>query len=236
MSSDKSLIIIPTYDERDNVEAISREALAALPSAEILFVDDGSPDGTGDVLDSMVAEEPRIHVLHREGKLGLGTAYLRGFEYALERDYDFVFEMDADFSHDPAYLPQMYERAVAGADVVIGSRYVAGGGTDNWGVGRRLISKAGGIYARAVLGMPVQDPTAGFVCYRRRALEVLELESVRSNGYSFQIEMKYRAHRAGLRIEEFPIVFHDRRVGESKMSRAIFVEAMWMVWRLRLGR
>jgi dolichol-phosphate mannosyltransferase len=175
-------------------------------------------------------------VLHRAGKLGLGTAYLEGFRWALARDYDLIGEMDADFSHDPRYLPDMMKCIHEGADVAIGSRYVEGGGTVNWGIGRQVISRAGGHYARTVLGVNLRDLTSGFVLYRREALEGIDLDSVRSNGYSFQIEMKHRAHRAGLTLREVPIVFEDRRVGQSKMSRAIVMEALWMVWKLRLGR
>ena len=232
----RALLIVPTYNEVDNVERVAAEFLAPVPGVELLFVDDASPDGTGALIDRIRAEEPRVHVLHRTGKLGLGTAYLAGFRWALERDYRLVVEMDADFSHDPRYLPEILAAAEAGADLVVGSRYVEGGGTRNWGLGRRLISRAGGRYARTVLGLDVHDMTAGFVCYRREALERLDLSSIKSNGYSFQIEMKYRAHRAGLRIVEVPIVFEDRRVGQSKMSRAIVAEALWMVWKLRLGR
>jgi dolichol-phosphate mannosyltransferase len=232
----RALIIVPTYNERDNVEHVATEFLAPVAGAELLFVDDASPDGTGSILDEIAAREPRVHVMHRPGKLGLGTAYLDGFRWALERSYRLVVEMDADFSHDPRYLPRLVERAEAGDDVVIGSRYIAGGGTINWGLGRQFISRAGGRYARTVLGFEVMDPTSGFVCYRRETLERIELDAVRSNGYGFQIEMKYRAHRAGLRLVEVPIVFEDRRVGQSKMSGSIVAEALWMVWRLRLGR
>ena len=187
------------------------------------------------LIDRLRADDPRVHVLHRAGKLGLGTAYLDGFRWALARDYPLVVEMDADFSHDPRHLPELLAAIEAGADVAVGSRYVEGGGTRNWGLGRRLISRAGGRYARTVLGVDVRDMTAGFVCYRREALERIDLDAIKSNGYSFQIEMKYRAHRAGLRIAEVPIVFEDRRVGQSKMSRAIVVEALWKVWSLRFG-
>jgi dolichol-phosphate mannosyltransferase len=234
--SNLALVIIPTYNERDNVAAIAPQVLAAAPDVHILFVDDNSPDGTGAVLDDMAAAEPRVHVLHRAGKLGLGTAYLEGFRWGLARGYAYLFEMDADFSHDPRYLPVMLERARAGVDMVIGSRYVAGGGTVNWGILRQIISRGGGLYARTVLGVPIRDLTAGFICYRRQVLETLDLDGIRSSGYGFQIEMKYRVLQAGFRVEEVPIVFEDRRVGQSKMSRKIFVEALTMVWRLRLGR
>jgi dolichol-phosphate mannosyltransferase len=232
----RALLIVPTYNEVENVARVAAEFLAPVPGCELLFVDDASPDGTGALLDRIRADDPRVHVLHRSGKLGLGTAYLDGFRWALARDYQLVIEMDADFSHDPRYLPDLVAAAEGGADVVVGSRYVGGGGTRNWGLGRRLISRAGGRYARSVLGVDVHDMTAGFVCYRRSALEQIDLGAIHSNGYSFQIEMKYRAHRAGLRIVEVPIVFEDRRVGQSKMSRAIVAEALWMVWKLRLGR
>jgi len=236
MSAPRALVIIPTYNEIDNVAEIAEAALAALDGGELLFVDDDSPDGTGARIDALAADEPRIHVLHRTGKLGLGTAYLEGFRWGLDHGFDYLIEMDADFSHDPKYLPALVERAVGGADMVVGSRYVEGGGTVNWGIGRQVISRAGGLYARAVLGLGVTDPTAGFVCYRRQTLEALDLDAIHSNGYSFQIEMKYRVAQAGMRIEEVPIVFVDRRVGQSKMSRAIFAEALLMVWKLRFGR
>jgi len=232
----RTLLIVPTYNEVENVARVAAEFLAPVKGSELLFVDDASPDGTGALIDRICAEDPRVHVLHRAGKLGLGTAYLDGFRWALGRDYRLVVEMDADFSHDPRHLPELVAAIDAGADLAVGSRYVDGGGTRNWGLGRRLISRAGGRYARTVLGVDVRDMTAGFVCYRREALERIDLDAITSNGYSFQIEMKYRAHRAGLRIVEVPIVFEDRRVGQSKMSRAIVAEALWMVWKLRLGR
>lgn len=232
----RALIIVPTYNERGNVEEVVRHFLPPLPGGEILFVDDNSPDGTGAVIDELAAADPRVHVLHRPGKLGLGTAYLDGFRWGLARGFDFLLEMDADFSHDPSYLPGMLARARAGADVVVGSRYVAGGGTRNWGVGRKLISRGGSLYARTVLGVRLRDLTSGFICYRRSALEAIDLDAITSNGYSFQIEMKFRALERGLTVVETPIVFVDRRIGQSKMSRKIFVEAMTKVWRLRLDR
>jgi dolichol-phosphate mannosyltransferase len=231
-----SLIVVPTYNERDNVEGVALRFLAALPGTDILFVDDNSPDGTGPLLDQIAAAEPRVHVMHRAGKLGLGTAYIEGFGWGLARGYDYLFEMDADGSHDPVYLPQMIALAEDGADAVIGSRYVPGGGTANWGIGRKIISRGGGLYARTILGVDIRDLTAGFMCWRRTALEAIELPTITSNGYSFQIEMKYRALRKGLRLVETPIMFMDRRVGQSKMSRAIFVEALFKVWVLRFGR
>jgi dolichol-phosphate mannosyltransferase len=210
--------------------------LGALPEGEVLFVDDNSPDGTGAVEDELAAADPRIHVMHRAGKLGLGTAYVEGFTWGLAHGFDYLFEMDADGSHDPRYLPQMLALAEDGAEVVVGSRYVPGGGTVNWGVGRKLISRGGSLYARTILGVDVRDVTAGFMCWRRGALEAIDLSTIRSNGYSFQIEMKYRALERGLRLVETPIIFVDRRVGQSKMSRAIFAEALMKVWALRLGR
>ncbi len=228
-----ALIVVPTYNERDNVREIAERLLAALPVADVLFVDDNSPDGTGAILDDMAAANRRVHVMHRAGKLGLGTAYIEGFGWGLARGYQYLFEMDADGSHDPKYLPQMLALVEDGADAAIGSRYVPGGGTENWGIGRQIISRGGGLYARTVLGIDVRDVTAGFMCWRRTALEVLDLPTISSNGYSFQIEMKYRAHKHGLKLVETPIVFIDRRVGQSKMSRAIFVEALVKVWALR---
>ncbi|HRI49066.1 MAG TPA: polyprenol monophosphomannose synthase [Pseudomonadota bacterium] len=231
----RTLIIIPTYNERDNLTSLHTQIHDALPAADILVVDDNSPDGTGQLADSLAAKHSYLKVLHRAGKLGLGTAYIAGFRYAIEHGYDYVFEMDADFSHDPCYLPSLLGAAVEGADVVIGSRRVPGGGTENWGLGRQLISSGGSLYARTILGLPIQDLTSGFKCFRRSVLEAIDLESVRSNGYSFQIEMTYRAIQRGFRVVEVPIVFVDRRAGQSKMSRSIFLEAMGMVWRMRLG-
>jgi dolichol-phosphate mannosyltransferase len=231
-----ALIVVPTYNEHDNVRGIAERLLAALPQADLLFVDDNSPDGTGAVLDELAGGEPRLHVMHRAGKLGLGTAYIEGFTWGLSRGYAYLFQMDADGSHDPKYLAQMLALAEDGADVVVGSRYVPGGGTENWGVGRQVISRGGGLYARSVLGVDLRDLTAGFMCWRRAALEAIDLTTITSNGYSFQIEMKYRAIKHGLRVVETPIVFVDRRVGQSKMSRAIFLEALIKVWRLRFGR
>lgn len=228
-----ALIVVPTYNEHDNVRGVAARFLAALPGSDLLFVDDNSPDGTGQLLDELAAAEPRIHVMHRAGKLGLGTAYVEGFGWGLARGYAYLFEMDADGSHDPKYLPQMLALAEDGADVVVGSRYVPGGGTENWGLGRKIISRGGGFYARTVLGIELRDVTAGFVCWRRAALEAIDLATITSNGYSFQIEMKYRAVNQRLRVVETPIVFIDRRVGQSKMSRAIFVEALLKVWALR---
>lgn len=231
----EALIIIPTYNERENLKSLCDQVLTALPSADLLIVDDKSPDGTGQLADQMAAENQRINVLHRSGKLGLGTAYIAGFRYALSKGYEFVFEMDADFSHDPVYLPALLGAAKDGAGVVIGSRRVPGGGTENWGLSRQLISAGGSLYARTILGLDVRDLTSGFKCFRREVLAAIDLDAVRSNGYSFQIEMTYRAVRKGFSVTEVPIIFIDRRAGQSKMSSKIFAEAMGMVWRLRFA-
>jgi dolichol-phosphate mannosyltransferase len=229
------LVIVPTYNERDNLPEIVAAVHQHLPEADLLVVDDNSPDGTGAVADEIAARDAKVHVLHRPGKQGLGVAYVAGFKWALARDYQFIFEMDCDFSHDPKYLPTLLARARAGADLVLGSRYVAGGGTVNWGPGRKLISRGGSLYARTVLGIGVRDLTGGFKCFRRATLEALDLDTVSAQGYGFQIEMTYRAIKRGFRVEEVPIVFVDRRVGQSKMSKKIFLEAFTLVWRLRLG-
>ena len=227
----KPLVIIPTYDERDNVQPIARAVLERLPEAEVLFVDDNSPDGTGDLLDGMARDNPRIHVLHREGKQGLGRAYIAGFKWSLARDYAYVFEMDADFSHDPAELPN-FIAAAQEADLVLGSRYIGGIRVMNWPMGRLLISTGAGKFVRLVTGLPIHDPTGGFKCFRREVLEAIALDKITSNGYSFQIEMTHTAWMKGFRIREIPITFEDRRAGYSKMSRAIAKEAFFMVLRL----
>jgi dolichol-phosphate mannosyltransferase len=227
-------IVVPTYNEADNiVELIPR--LLALPRFRILVVDDGSPDGTGALVAGFAEQSPRVGLLSRPGKMGLGSAYIAGFRRALAEGAEFIFEMDADFSHDPCYLPELLAAAEAGADLALGSRYVRGGGTTDWGLGRQLISRGGNLYAGIILGLRIADATGGFRCYRRRVLETLDLARVRSNGYAFQVEMAYRTRQAGFRITEVPIIFPDRRVGRSKMSRRIVVEALINVWRLRLG-
>jgi dolichol-phosphate mannosyltransferase len=233
--TERVLIIVPTYNEKDNLEPIIAAVEQALPVADFLVIDDNSPDGTGQLADALAARDPKVKVMHRPGKLGLGTAYLAGFRRALDDGYDYVFEMDADFSHDPKYLAPMLEVARTEGDMVVGSRYVAGGGTENWGALRKVISQGGSLYARTVLGVSTRDLTSGFICYRRALLEGIGLDTIRSNGYSFQIEMKYRAQKAGYRVVEHPIVFVDRRVGSSKMSRKIFVEALTMVWKMRFS-
>ena len=231
--SERALVIVPTYNERENVERLVATTLAQDPRLDVLIVDDGSPDGTGDIADSIAMREPRMHVLHRASKLGLGTAYLAGFAWALQRDYEYIFEMDADFSHDPAHIPQFLD-AIEHADLVLGSRYRNNRVTVvNWPVTRLLLSFFANIYARVITGLQLYDATGGFKCFRRKVLETIDLKSVRSNGYAFQIEMSFRAWKRGFRIVEIPIVFVDRTEGQSKMSKRIVREAIWMVWRLR---
>jgi dolichol-phosphate mannosyltransferase len=228
------LVVTPTYNERDNLPIFVRAVLEVAPEAHVLVVDDASPDGTGEVADAIVASDARVSVLHRPSKLGLGTAYVEAFAWALQRGYDVVVEMDADMSHDPRYLPSLLSAIDAGADVALGSRNVPRGGVEGWGIGRHVLSKGGSLYARAILGVSVRDLTTGYKAYTRRALRAIDASSLRSNGYSFQIETTYRALRKGLRVVEVPIVFVDRRAGRSKMSRRIFAEAVVEVWRLRL--
>ncbi|HSP77518.1 MAG TPA: polyprenol monophosphomannose synthase, partial [Myxococcaceae bacterium] len=214
---------------------ITRAVLEADPRVDILVVDDNSPDGTGQLADELAAKEPRIRVLHRAKKEGLGRAYLHAFRQALDWGYTYILEMDADFSHDPRHLPGLLDAAQGGVDLVLGSRYVPGGGTVNWGVSRKLISRGGSLYARTILGVGIRDLTGGFKCFHRRVLENIDLEAVKSTGYAFQIELTYRALKQGFTVREVPIVFEDRRVGQSKMSRKIFLEALTMVWKLRLS-
>ncbi len=228
----KSLVIIPTYNEADNVRQLLPRVLEQHEGIEVLVVDDNSRDGTGAIVDEMRATEPRIHILHRPGKLGLGTAYVDGFRYALERDYDFVFEMDADFSHDPDSIPTFLE-AIREADLVVGSRYLNGVTVVNWPLSRLILSYGANVYTRVITWMPLKDATGGFKCFRRTALAQLDLSRVSSDGYGFQIEMNFKVWRKGLRVREIPIVFTDRRVGISKMNKRIVWEAMWLVWKLR---
>jgi dolichol-phosphate mannosyltransferase len=231
---ERALVIIPTYNESTNLPQIVPQVLAQDPQLEVLVVDDNSPDGTGRLADTMAEKDPRVHVLHRPGKQGLGRAYVAGFQWALKGDYEFIFEMDADFSHDPRYLPH-FLAAIRDADLVLGSRYLHNrASVVNWPVGRLVLSYLANIYARVVTGLRVSDSTGGFKCFRRRVLEAIDLDRVRSNGYAFQIEMSFRAWRKKFRIVEIPIVFTDRADGTSKMSGAIVREAVWMVWRLRL--
>lgn len=229
------LVVVPTYNERDNIEPLIAQILAISPTLDILVVDDNSPDGTGAVAAEIARGNGRVYVLHRAGKLGLGTAYVQGFVYALQRGYTHVVEMDADFSHRPQDLPRLLGAALD-ADVVIGSRNVPGGRTEHWSLLRTLISKGGSLYARLVLGIPVKDCTGGFKCFSRYALEMVDLQGIRSGGFGFQVEMNYRCYRAGLRMVEVPIVFPDRVRGKSKMNWRIFSEALLLVWQLRLQR
>ena len=230
---DRALVIVPTYNERFNIARIIPAILAQDPSLEILIVDDGSPDGTGSIVDAIAASNTRVHIIHRAGKLGLGTAYIAGFRWALERKYDLVFEMDADFSHNPERLPDFLE-AIKDSDVVLGSRYQDGHvNVVNWPMSRLFLSYAANVYARFVTGLPIFDTTGGFKCFRRNVLESIDLNSVKSNGYAFQIEMSYRVWKRGFRLLEIPIIFVDRTEGVSKMSKKIVREAVWMVWRLR---
>jgi len=231
--AERALVIIPTYNERENLPKIVPLILQQDPRLEVLVVDDNSPDGTGKLAAGMAAEDPRIHVLHRAGKLGLGTAYVAGFRWALEGGYEYVFEMDADFSHDPRHLPTFLEE-MADADLVIGSRYLNRRVTVvNWPMSRLMLSYFANVYARRVTGLRLWDSTGGYKCYRRAVLAEIDLDQVRSNGYSFQIEMSFRAWRKGFRIREITITFSDRSEGHSKMSGRIVREAVWMVWRLR---
>ena len=230
---ERGLVVIPTYNEVGNLTPLVEQVLAQDARLEILVVDDRSPDGTGQLAEALAQKEPRLHVLHREAKLGLGTAYITGFKWALERGYDFVFEMDADFSHDPAHLKD-FLKAIADADLVLGSRYLGGRVTVvNWPMGRLVLSYGANIYARRITGLRIWDLTGGFKCFRRRVLEAIDLSQVRSNGYAFQIEMSVRAWRKGFTLKETPIVFVDRTEGQSKMNRSIVREAVWMVPRLR---
>jgi dolichol-phosphate mannosyltransferase len=232
--AERALVIVPTYNEAANLPNLVPQVLARDPRLEVLVIDDASPDGTGAIADRLAAENPRVHVLHRSGKLGLGTAYLEGFQWAIERRYDYVFEMDADFSHDPAHLNE-FLTAIQDADLVLGSRYLDGRVTVvNWPMGRLLLSYFANVYARWVTGLRLWDLTGGFKCFRRSVLEGIDLSRVRSNGYAFQIEMSVRAWRKGFRLREIPIVFVDRAEGHSKMNKAIVREAVWMVPRLRL--
>jgi dolichol-phosphate mannosyltransferase len=226
------IVVVPTYNEAANIAALVQQIIAA-PRFSVLVVDDNSPDGTGRIVAEIVDRYPRVQLLSRPRKQGLGMAYVAGFKQALASGARFISEMDADFSHDPRYLPALLAAAEASYDVVLGSRYVAGGGTTDWGLLRRVISRGGNLYARSLLGLPVRDSTGGFRCYRRAVLERIDLDAIRSNGYAFQIEMVYRALRHNFRIGEIPIIFPDRRIGESKMSRKIVIEALVTVLRMR---
>lgn len=234
-AGERALVILPTYNERENLTTVVPGILRQDRRLEVLIVDDSSPDGTGDLARELAVENPRVHVLERPRKMGLGTAYLTGFQWALERGYDYVFEMDADLSHDPRHLPEFLQ-AIETHDLVLGSRYLRGVTVVNWPLSRLLLSMSANLYARVVTGVPFTDLTGGFKCFRRRVLEELNLSRIRSEGYSFQIEVTSRAWTRGFRIAEIPIVFVDRTKGESKLSRGIIWEAVWMVWKIRLWR
>ena len=229
----KTLVVTPTYNERENLPTFVASLRGSMPDADVLVVDDASPDGTGEIADDLAKSDPHVQVLHRAGKLGLGTAYVQAFQWGLARGYERFFEMDADLSHDVRYLPDFVRALDDGADVVIGSRNIPGGGVHGWGPLRHFVSKGGSLYSRTILGLDVRDLTSGYKAFSKRALEAIDLSSIQSNGYSFQIEMTYRAHLRGMKIHEVPIIFVDRRVGHSKMSRRIFVEAIGVVWKLR---
>ena len=230
-----SLVIIPTYNEKENIEKIIRKVFSLAKSFHILIVDDGSPDGTATIVKNLQQEYPeQLHIEEREGKLGLGTAYIHGFKYALRKNYEFVFEMDADFSHNPEDLERLYNAcANEGNDVAIGSRYVKGGKVENWPFMRWMMSYFASVYVRSVLWFNVKDTTSGFKCYRKKVLETIDLDQIRFIGYAFQIEMKYTAHKHGFKLKEVPITFIDRQEGTSKMSMGIFKEAFWGVFKMR---
>ncbi len=229
----QTVIIVPTYNERENLPRMVQTLLALPVAVDVLVVDDNSPDGTGKIADELVAQHPQVHVLHRSEKNGLGRAYIAGFEWALKKNYEFVFEMDCDFSHDPAEIPN-FLKAAENADLVLGSRYTGGVRVINWPLKRLLLSRFAGIYVWLITGLPFTDPTGGFKCFRRRALQFLKLEAVQSNGYSFQIELTHRLWREGFKVVETPIIFTERVEGSSKLSRGIVFEAIWMVWWLWL--
>jgi dolichol-phosphate mannosyltransferase len=230
----RTLVVTPTYNEKENLARFVEGVRTAMPNADLLVVDDASPDGTGAIADAIAAKDSHVRVMHRAGKLGLGTAYVQAFTRGLAEGYDRFFEMDADLSHDVRYLPDFVRALDDGADVVIGSRNIPGGGVEGWGPGRHFISKGGSLYSRTILGLGIRDLTSGYKAFSRRALEAISLDRVSSNGYSFQIELTYRAVLRGMRVKEVPIVFVDRTAGRSKMSRKIFLEAIGMVWKLRL--
>lgn len=229
----KALVIVPTYNEKDNIERLLTAVLSKADNLEILVIDDNSPDKTANIVKTLMPDNPRIHLIERSGKLGLGSAYVRGFKYALERDFDFILEMDADFSHDPNDVPRLLLEAQTN-DLVIGSRYCNGVNIINWPIKRLLLSYFASKYVRTITNMPVKDPTAGFKCFRRKVLESINLDGILSDGYAFQVEMNYRTWVKGYRVKEIPVVFTERLNGVSKMSRKIAWEAAWMVWRLVL--
>jgi len=230
----KTLVVVPTYNERDNIENLVAEILVQSDDIDTLIVDDNSPDGTGAIIDRMASANPRVHVIHRAGKLGLGSAYREGFKYALAQKAEYIVEMDADFSHDPAMLPLFLEK-IKEYDVVVGSRYLNGVSVVNWPIRRLILSYCANVYARTITGLKISDCTGGFKCFRRNVLESIQLDGIKSDGYSFQIEMNYRCVENGFRVGEIPIIFIDRHAGESKMSKKIIREAVIMVWKLKLN-
>jgi dolichol-phosphate mannosyltransferase len=231
----RALVVTPTYNEAENITAFIAKVLSQDPSLEMLIVDDNSPDGTGDIIAKLQAENPRIHMIRRAGKMGLGTAYVVGFKYAIAEGYDFVFEMDADFSHNPAEIPNFLKRMET-CDLVIGSRYVDGVRVVNWPMKRLLLSYFANVYTRIITGMPIKDATGGFKCFKRKVLESIDLDRIHSNGYAFQIELNFKAWSKGFKVVEHPITFVDREVGISKMSKNIVYEAVFMVWQLKLQK
>ncbi|MFQ5905038.1 MAG: polyprenol monophosphomannose synthase [bacterium] len=231
----KTLVVMPTYNEADNITEIVHDVLSQDSSIDVLIIDDNSPDGTGDVAEKIAAGDSRVHVFHRRAKLGLGSAYVVGFKYAVKEGYDYVFEMDSDFSHDPREIGN-FLKDMADSDLVIGSRYVQGVSVINWPMSRLLLSYFANLYARIVVGAPIKDLTGGFKCFRRCVLEAIDLDRVRSDGYAFQIEINYKAFRKGFRVKEIPIIFVERKAGKSKMSKKIIWEAFWLVYKLRLSR
>jgi len=234
MNDIDTLVIIPTYNEKENINKVAASVLEATPHADMLFVDDNSPDGTGDLADALSQKHDRVHVMHRTSKDGLGRAYIAGFKWALERDYLFVMEMDCDFSHDPEEIPNFRDNVMTDSDLVLGSRYVGGIRVMNWPLSRLMLSRGAGIYVRLITGMPFTDPTGGFKCFRREVLESYNFDKVKANGYGFQIEMTHKAWMKGFKIGEVPITFEDRQEGTSKMSGNIVYEALWVVWTLAI--
>lgn len=229
----KALVIIPTYNEKENISSIIQAVFTQTPLFHVLVIDDGSPDGTSGIVKQLQeVNSDRLFLIERSGKLGLGTAYILGFQWAIQRSYDYIFEMDADFSHNPNDLPRLLQACIDGADVAIGSRYVSGGKIENWPLDRHIYSKGGALYTRLITGIPVKDPTAGFVCYKREALEQINLPNIKFIGYAFQIEMKFKAWKLGLKIVEVPIVFVDRKAGASKMTKGIIQEGVIGVWKM----
>lgn len=233
--TERTLVVTPTYNEAENIEKFVGQVLAQHSSVEMLIVDDNSPDGTAAIVERMMQSDPRVHILKRPGKMGLGTAYVDGFRYAIANGYDYIFEMDADFSHNPEEVPRFLEKARE-CDLVIGSRYTNGVRVVNWPIRRLILSYAANVYTRVITGMPVKDATGGFKCFRRRVLEAIDLGRVHSNGYAFQIEMNFKAWSKGFRLCEHPIIFVDRTSGQSKMSKKIVYEAVWMVWKLKFRK